>query len=143
MKNITCILIITLYIATNNINAQFNKEIDSLFYKKCDTMTRKQFNKKLKSAIKLMSIGKDVSFQEIIEIVKISMSLPWKNYADQSKKNKQYLDLYSQTYLAKACEMLGSTPLKGIVAYSKKWGLFLSRPLNLNEMPCYNYYVIK
>jgi hypothetical protein len=143
MKKIKLSLIIfmSLIIGINDLKAQVDS-LDLLGYKNCDTISKNSFNKLVKKNIRIMKLGSPVSVDQIIEIVKIDKSFPDKKYFEQKKLYRNYIDLFQKAYMTKACEILGSTLLKGLVAYSRKYKLYISRPLKKEDMPCYNFFTI-
>jgi len=107
------------------------------FYKYCDTISFKNFDKLVRYYLKKMEISVSVSVPEIIEMVKIYNSDP----KNRNSRYKRFLVLYQQTYMGRACDMLNCISLKGLVLYSKEYNLYLSSTKDV--MPCYNYFFIK
>lgn len=135
IKKIFCL---TILIFTFSFNSWC--QIDSsgkTFYKYCDTVSFKKFDKLVKYYLKKMEISASVSVPEIIEMIKIYNSDP----KNRNLRYKKFLALYQKTYMGRACDMLNCISLKGLVLYSKEYNLYLSSTKDV--MPCYNYFFIK
>jgi len=61
----------------------------------CDTIKRKKFDRMVKSYYKIMTRSEEVSIQQMIDIVKIYISIPVTKYPEGKKIYLQYIDFVS------------------------------------------------
>ncbi len=124
-----------------NAGAQ-NDNRDLSYYKHCDTLSKAQFDKMVRMNLREMRSEKSFSVGEIIKIVKVFMTFSLHKEYAKKRFIKNFKSIYGKEYLGKACVMLGScTALRGVVMYSEKYELYLSR--TADPMHCYNYYTIR
>jgi hypothetical protein len=116
--------------------------LKKLHYLKCDTISMAKFNQLVKSSLKQMR--KNLVYtkpEQVIPLVKIYHTRLSNLNAKQEKRYEEFSDLYRQTYMGMACEILDCSPLAGLEIYSRPYDLYLSR--TKDTMQCYNYYHIR
>ena len=135
---------IFLLISFFSLKANCQDSLLNSSYKKCDSISKSQFDKLTKKYLKKMKSNRVESVGDIINVVKIYITFSFSYYSWYNNKKgiyKEFVDLYRKTYIGKACELLHCTLLKGLVAYSNKYQLFIS--MTDETMECYNFFVIK
>ena len=118
-------------------------QCDSTKYKSCDTLTIPVFDGLVKKSLKLMKKNENNTICELIQIVKIyqTFSFDFHNYYERKTIYKKYIDYYQHKYAVKVGNALGVVFLRGLVAYSEKYNLYLS--MTKDKIPCFNYFVLK
>ena len=91
-----------------------------------------------------MTRKSEFSISEFIIIAKLYLTIPEELKGLRNEKlYRKFIKCYRFNYMSKYCEIMDCVFLKGVVLYSNKYGLYLSRPQNQEKMPCYNYFFIK
>jgi hypothetical protein len=112
---------------------------------RCDTISNGKLNKLVKLQLKNIKAKDTFSTQELLELIRVNMSLVLKSESKLKITDKQFMYLYWKRVIPIACSdtSIDYVALKGMVCYSRKYDLYISAPIKKSDIPCYNYYYIK
>jgi len=104
---------------------------------KCDTVTKKTFQKLVHKNYRLMKKSYQFSTKEMVSLIKIFPTLSSDKYFE---KNQDFISLFNKKYLADSAEMLEFSPMRGGAMYSKKYNLVIGLS---DQITCTSFYSIK
>lgn len=142
MKKSKIITIVFLALMSHAAYGQIDS-ISVVLNKKCDTITKKHFDKIVRKNLKKIKMKQEFSIDELIEVIKIDKSIPISKYDEAKGRYKEFIDLFNRKIVTIACDKLECTSLKGLILYSKKYGLYITMPMHKSDLSCYNYYSLK
>jgi len=126
-----------------SVFAQTDNSI-TLLYKTCDTVSQNIFDKKIKLQYRKMKHNKEFSISDFILLVKLYLTIPETLKGIKNEKlYRKFIKYYRTKYMNKYCEIMDCTFRRGVVLYSNKYAIYLSKPQNQDKLPCYNYFFIR